>query len=138
MSFPARGGRHEVGLPADLPESAQVESTDDGVVRGEPGGSHAVELHSELENMGTVTSNINYSNVGGQQLPPNQQRTLNKLPTELRCGNFVNKHRLSTQIGAKRAKTCVKFGHTPTETLILHTTVDGWAAIERPFPLVCT
>ena len=29
---------------------------------------------------------------------PNQQRTPNKLPTELRCRNFVNKHRLSLQM----------------------------------------
>ncbi len=34
---------------------------------------------------------------------PNQQRTLNKLPTELRCGHFVDKHRLSMQI---RHQTC--------------------------------
>ena len=32
---------------------------------------------------------------------PNQQRTLNKLPPELRCRNFVTKHRLSMQIGTK-------------------------------------
>ncbi len=42
---------------------------------------------------------------------PNQQRTLNKLPTELRCRSFANKHRLSIQIGAKCAKnmhaTCI-------------------------------
>ncbi len=46
---------------------------------------------------------------------PNQQRTLNKLPPELRCRDFFNKHRLSTQIGAKRAKTCVQCAHIPTE-----------------------
>ncbi len=45
------------------------------------------------------------------------QRTLNKLPPELRCRNFVNKHRLSIQIGAKRAKTrmqcvCITTVHT--------------------------
>ncbi len=34
--------------------------------------------------------------------PPNQQRTLNKLLTELPCRNFVNKHRLSRQVGTKR------------------------------------
>ncbi len=39
-----------------------------------------------------------------QYLFPNQQRTLSKLLTELRRRNFVNKHRLSIQIGAKRAK----------------------------------
>ena len=36
---------------------------------------------------------------------PNQQRTLNKLPTELRRRNFTIKRRLSIQVGAKRAKT---------------------------------
>ncbi len=46
---------------------------------------------------------------------PNQQRTLNKLPTELRCRNFANKHRLSVQIGTKRAKTCVQHVYIPTE-----------------------
>ncbi len=35
---------------------------------------------------------------------PNRQRTLNKLRTELRCTNFVDEHRLSIQIGAKRAE----------------------------------
>ena len=39
---------------------------------------------------------------------PNQQRTLNKLLTELRCRNFVNRHRLSLQICIKRAKTCMQ------------------------------
>ncbi len=39
-----------------------------------------------------------------QLLLPNQQRTLNKLPSELRCRNFVNKHRLNIQIAAKRQK----------------------------------
>ena len=46
---------------------------------------------------------------------PNLQRTLNKLPTELRRKFFVNKHRLSMQIGIKRAKTCVQHVHIPTE-----------------------
>ncbi len=40
---------------------------------------------------------------------PDQQRTLSKLPTELRCRHFVNKHRLSTQIGARCAKTCMQY-----------------------------
>ena len=35
---------------------------------------------------------------------PNQQCTLNKLPPELRCRNFVDKHRLSMQISTWRAK----------------------------------
>ena len=37
-----------------------------------------------------------------------QQRTFNKLLPELRCRNFVNKHRLSIQIDAKHAKTCMQ------------------------------
>ncbi len=37
---------------------------------------------------------------------PNQQHTLNKLPAELRCRNCINKHQLSMQVGAKRAKNC--------------------------------
>ena len=45
---------------------------------------------------------------------PNQQRTLDKLPTELRCRNFVAKHRLSMEIGAKRAKACMQCVHIPT------------------------
>ncbi len=49
------------------------------------------------------------------QLGPNRQSTLNKLPTELRCRNFVNRHRLSIQIGAKRAKTCMRCVHILTE-----------------------
>ncbi len=44
---------------------------------------------------------------------PNQQRTLNKLPAELQCWKFITKHRRSTQIGAKRAKTCVQGVHIP-------------------------
>ncbi len=50
-----------------------------------------------------------------RNLLPNQQRTLSKLPTELRCRNSVNKHRPSIQMGAKRAKTCVQCVHIPTE-----------------------
>ena len=42
-------------------------------------------------------------------LLPNQQRTVNKLPPELQCRKFVNNHRLSIQIGAKRAKTCMQW-----------------------------
>ena len=45
----------------------------------------------------------------------NQQRALNKLPTEFRCRNFVNKHRLSIQICAKRAKKCMQRVHIRTE-----------------------
>ncbi len=47
---------------------------------------------------------------------PNQQRTLNKLPPELRCGNFLL---ISTdracKSAPKRAKTCTQRVHIPTE-----------------------
>ncbi len=46
---------------------------------------------------------------------PNQQRSLNKLPTELRRINFVNNHRVSKQFWAKRAKTCMRCVYVPTE-----------------------
>ncbi len=35
---------------------------------------------------------------------PNRQRALNKLPTELRRRNFVDKHRLSMRIGTQACK----------------------------------
>ena len=57
---------------------------------------------------------------------PNQQSSLNKLLTEFRCGNFVDKHGLSKQIGAKRAKMCMQCVHIPNEPPFLHTTVGGW------------
>ena len=52
---------------------------------------------------------------GEKKALPNQQRTLKKLPPELRRGNFVNKQRLSIQIGTKRAKTCTQCVDIPTE-----------------------
>ncbi len=59
-------------------------------------------------------------------LLPNQQRTLNKLPTDLRRRNFVNNYRLTTQIDAKRTKTHAQHVRIPTELLFLHATVGGW------------
>ncbi len=52
-------------------------------------------------------------NIFLQILPTTQPtaHTLNKLPPELRCRNFVNKHRLSIQISTKRAKTCTQCVH---------------------------
>ncbi len=48
-----------------------------------------------------------------RRLPNQQQRTLSKLPPELRCKIFVDKRRLSTQVGAKHVKnlhaTCAIF-----------------------------
>ncbi len=40
---------------------------------------------------------------------------LYKLPTELRCRNFVNVHRLSIQISAKCATTCMQRVRVPAE-----------------------
>ncbi len=39
-----------------------------------------------------------------KSLPNQQQRTLNELPTELRCRNFDYKHRLSIQIDVQTCK----------------------------------
>ncbi len=65
---------------------------------------------------------------GQREKQPNQQRrTVNKLPTELRRRNFVDNHRLSTQVGAKRAKNvCATCACIPTELPFLHATVGGW------------
>ena len=67
---------------------------------------------------------------GCTTLRPNQQCTLNKLLTELWCRNFVNKLRLSIQIGAQRAKNvramCTVHVHIPTELPFLRATVGGW------------
>ncbi len=46
---------------------------------------------------------------------PTNNALLNKLPTEFRRRNFVDKHRLSVQIGAKRAKSCIQCVCIPTE-----------------------
>ena len=46
---------------------------------------------------------------------PNQPRTLNKLRTDFRCRNFVNKQRVSIKIGTKCAKTCMQCVYIPTE-----------------------
>ncbi len=39
---------------------------------------------------------------------------------------FFNKRRLSIQVGAKRAKTCMQRVRFPTELPFLHATVSGW------------
>ncbi len=62
---------------------------------------------------------------------PNQQRTLHKLPTELRCRNFVTKHRLSIQICAKRAKNVCATCICTNGASIFHTTVGGWVREEE-------
>ena len=50
-----------------------------------------------------------------QSAIPNSARTLIKLSTELRWRNVASKHRLSMQIGAKGANTCVQRVYIPTE-----------------------
>ncbi len=68
-------------------------------------------------------------NLPGCKKIPNQQRTLNRLPTDLRCRNFANKHQLSIQIGTKRAKnmysTCTYSNWAP----IFHATIGGWECL---------
>ncbi len=57
--------------------------------------------------------------------PPNQQRTLNKLPTDPRCRNFANKRQLRMQVGGRSAETCTQgVQYIPTDL----TTVGGWAS----------
>ena len=46
---------------------------------------------------------------------PNQQQILNKLLTELQCRKFANKHQLSKQFDAKRAKMSVQCVNILTE-----------------------
>ena len=47
---------------------------------------------------------------------PNQQRAFNKLPTELRCRNFVNKHPTEhTKSAPSVQKTCTRRVRVPTE-----------------------
>ena len=64
---------------------------------------------------------------GGFDVPavPDQ---LYKVPTELRCRIFFTEHRLSIQIGAKRAIVCAICIHTiySNGASILRTTVVGW------------
>ena len=57
---------------------------------------------------------------------PNQQRTLNKLPTELRCKDFVTKHRLNIQTSAKMCKNVYARSTYSNWASILHTAVGGW------------
>ncbi len=46
---------------------------------------------------------------------PTNNATLINFRLSSDAKNFVNKHRLSIQIGARRAKTCVQCVHIPTE-----------------------
>ena len=68
---------------------------------------------------------------------PNQQRTLNKLPPELRCRSFVDNHWLSMRVGAQTCKnvyaTCAYSDWAP----ILHATVAGWVRGEEVRSLHC-
>ena len=62
---------------------------------------------------------------------PTYKGSLNKLPGELQSRSFFTKHRLSVQIGGKRAKKkpCVQLAHISTELSILHATLAGWEAL---------
>ncbi len=63
---------------------------------------------------------------------PNQQRPLNELP--LLSSGAVNKHRLSIQVGARRAKTCTQCAHIPTERPFLPATLAGWGWLQQTHP----
>ena len=52
--------------------------------------------------------------------------TLNKLPTELRCRNFVNKHRLSITYRRQTCKNVCASCVYPNWASILGTTFGGW------------
>ena len=66
---------------------------------------------------------------------PNRRCTLNKLPPELRGRNFVTKHRLSMQIGVKRAKNVYATCAYSNWAAILRTTVAGWVGRRKSVPL---
>ena len=69
---------------------------------------------------------------------PNQQRTLNKLLTELRCRNFVTKHRAEHTNRRERCKkTCMQCVHIPTELAPCIATVGGWVRFPEKKKLVC-
>ena len=67
------------------------------------------------------------------QLSPNQQHTLDKLPPELRCGNFVDNHPLSIQVGTKLAKNVYATCTYSDRASILHTTIGGWGRLLHYF-----
>ncbi len=63
---------------------------------------------------------------------PNQQRTLKKLPPELRRRNFDTKRRLSITSRCRTCEKCVcNVRIVPTELPFLHTTVAGWGRGRR-------
>ncbi len=59
---------------------------------------------------------------------PTNNAKLNKLPPELQCRKIFDNHRLSMQIGAKRAKTCMQCVYVPTELPFL-----GWDRLLNSF-----
>ncbi len=66
---------------------------------------------------------------------PNQQRTLNKLPTGLRCRNFVNNYKSAP----KAQKMCMQCVLPYICQLSFHfaVTVGGWVAVARVSVWVC-
>ncbi len=62
----------------------------------------------------------------GKKSIPNQQLTLNKLPGELQCRNFVTKHRLSIHGDAKTCKNMYAMRTYSYWASISHATVGGW------------
>ncbi len=80
-----------------------------------PPPSHTPSGGGEGEGEGERESSSASTVLSGFYCAPNRQRTLDRLPAELLRRNFVNKHRLSMQVGGKRAKTCVQRVRVPTE-----------------------
>ena len=106
---------HEVGLVQEAPYCLGVLSP----VGAEVG--NVARLLEHLSGEQDICEVIIIANSSCVHIP-NQQHTLNKLPTELRCSEFVNQHRLSIQIGAKRAKTCMQCVYVYSNSdSILHT-----------------
>ena len=64
---------------------------------------------------GQSRKSTRYGHISIRGCIPNQQRTLNKLPTELWRRNFVYMRQLSIQIGVKHAKTCLRRVRVTTE-----------------------
>ncbi len=60
---------------------------------------------------------------------PTSNALLINFRLSLRCRNFVDKHRPSTHIGTKRARTCMQSARIPTELPFLHATVGGWVCV---------
>ena len=124
--------------PGDFPKQSIAENSNRNILEGEKKSGLSIPYFSVLSaNLCRKTSSLK-KNVALKLFSkknlrlPNQQCTLNKLPTELRCRNLVNKNRLSIQIGRQRCKNvCAICGIYSNWAFILHTTVAGWVRKTR-------